>query len=155
MPQECSDPPGKKEGGSRYFSLVLMLLLLLGFTPLGFSKVWIERSSQSWLCCEEPGSWARVAHGAQLTWGRGRVNSHQNERLGGEGKPGAQSGRWASQATSRPRSLLLESQGFLLSRKVLSFTQGFKSGKPLGTPEIRKAGKRWGRSRGRRGEAGW
>lgn len=72
-----------------------------------------------------------------------------------KGKPEAQLGLLALQ-TSPPRSLLLEGQGSFC-HGGMSFTQGFESGKPLeagsaGTA-IRKAGKRWGRSRvGRDGE---
>lgn len=37
MPQGCrGTPSGKREGGSEYFYFMLMLFLLLRFTPSGF-----------------------------------------------------------------------------------------------------------------------
>ena len=76
MPQDCREShSGRREGGSGCFYFLWMLLLHHGFISPGFSKVCIECSRQSRLCGEERGSWARVAEGAQLTWGQGSFRS--------------------------------------------------------------------------------
>ena len=69
-----------RQGGSRCFSFVLMR-----FRPLRFpsSVIWQKPALKVLvgLGREEPGSWARVTEGVQLTWGQGRVSGHPSERL--------------------------------------------------------------------------